>query len=289
MKKTRALGISLITLSSIIRGGLAIVVRLSQGVSAAHLAFFRVLIAAICLYLFAKVARKKEFQIQRVEEKRLQLLLFGFLHAAAIVFYFITIQLVDIATAVLLLNTSAFWMALFSWTWLKDKVKGGTIVSLALSALGLVLILFPGGIHASGEPIGYLVGILSGITAALVFITSGRFIRQTFNGISKSFYQNLISIPLLFPFLLSGNPVLTLRNVVIFIILGVFFTALTFVLVYTGQMMLPEEDQQKLGIFQSITIVVSTILAFLFFGEVPSTITVVGGLLITVSLGIAAL
>lgn len=157
---------------------------------------------------------------------------------------------------------------------IKERTKGALQVILGASFFGLVPILVR--FAQSINSLGYLFGIGAGFFASLNFLIPKKYFKG-YDIFSLIFYQNLWMLPLLSIFIFLYPPSFTLKNLGIFASLGLFCTALAFFLVYSG---LRKTHGQYMGILQTTEVLIPIILGVIIFSEIPSFITLLGGILL---------
>jgi len=259
--------------ASLLFGLMPIVVRFGKDLGTYNLPFFRVLVAAISVFIFILVSKKLSLIPFKYEKKKM--LLFGALHGFTILGYFLAIQYLTIASAVLLLYSSSIWIVVFSHFILKEKITKRTMIALLVSFLGIILIVSPQNFFIKESLIGSLGGLGAGIGMGLVYTLSKTF--KKYDKVSLTFWQNLIAIPFVLPLIFVDLPKFSPINLGIIIILGSVFTAIPFILIFRG---FGKVNAQKGSIVIMLDIVFSIIFAWIIFRETPTVLAIIGGILI---------
>lgn len=257
-----------ITAAAVLVGLIPIIVKVST-LDFYTLALGRVFFAALSLLVGATLSRwvkSEEITLCSFRENWLHLSLFGIFHALAIIFYFITIKLTTAAVAALLLYLGTVYLVPLSRIFLKEPIERKTLLSLAPSFSGLLLILNPG--QWGSNWWGYLAGIFTGLSVALIFLL-GKIITEKCKGFSMAFYQNvialpvvLVALPLVLPLISFSS--LTVANIFWLIFLGVFCTAVAFILLYSGMQKI---RVLKVGILYLLSVFFSVLFAFALLKE----------------------
>jgi drug/metabolite transporter (DMT)-like permease len=272
--KRENIGYLQIVLASLLFGFIPIIVRLGTNIGPYNLSFFRVFVAACSLGLFFLFYHKK---LVPLKYEKAKMLLFGGIHGFIILGYFTSILFLDVASAVLLLYSSAIWIVLFSRWILNEKLTKKTIFALLVAIVGLILVMQPKNFFIIESLIGSLAGLFAGVGFGLVYVLSKTF--KKYDKVSLTFWQNIIALPFLLPLIFIDWPKFTLNDIYLIILLGTFFTVLPFILVFKG---FQKVKASKGGIIVLLDIIFPIIFAFLFFKEAPSTSAIIGGILIIV-------
>ncbi len=261
--------------ASLLFGLMPIIVRFGEDLGAYNLSFFRVLVASICVFFFIMFSRKLKLVPFKYEKKKL--LLFGAIHGFIILGYFLAIQYLTIASAVLLLYSSSIWIVVFSHFILKEKITKITFLALAIAFLGVIFVVSPQNFFIKESIVGSLAGLGAGIGMGLVYTLSKTF--KKYDKVSLTFWQNLIAIPFVLPLIFIDLPKFSNFDMGIILLLGSVFTAVPFILIYKG---FGKIDAQKGSIVIMLDIVFSVIFAWIIFKEIPTALAIVGGVLIMI-------
>lgn len=235
--------------------------------------FFRVLSASLVLAPFVIMERKKR------EDKELKnlplLILSGIFLSLNWLFFFKAIQTTTIAKATLSYYTAPVMVTIFSPLLLKEKLEKKTIVSIMLAFFGVsFIVLFPLSNITSGGYSGILFGLIAAFFYSLVTITAKYL--SGIGPISLAFYQTLVSAVVFAPFVL-GEANLSPGSLVTMAAIGVFHTALTLTLYFYG---IGRVKVQHAGVLSYLDPLSAVVFGMLFLGEVPTSATIAGGVLI---------
>ena len=195
-----------ILIASLLFAFVPIMVRFGENLGPYNLSFFRVLVVVIFLGLFFLSSR---FKLSPFKYEKKKLLFFGVIHGFIILGYFIAIKSLSIASAVLLLYSSAIWIVIFSHFILKEKLTKRTWFALFIAFLGVILVLKPDKFLLSESLIGSFSGLLAGVGFGLVYVLSKTF--KKYDKVSLTFWQNLIALPFLFPLIFIDLPIFTIN------------------------------------------------------------------------------
>lgn len=273
--KSETIGLIEVFVASLLFGFMPILVRFGDNLGPYNLAFFRVVVASICVYLFILFSRK--IKLAPFKHERWKLLFFGALHGFIILGYFFAINYLTVASAVLLLYSSSIWIVVFSHFILKEKITKRTLFALAIAFLGVILVVSPQNFFFKESLIGSLSGLAAGVGMGLVYTLSKTF--KTYDKVSLTFWQNLIAIPFTLPLLFIDLPKFTLGDIGLIFLLGSLFTAVPFILIFKG---FGKINAQKGSIVIMLDIVFSIIFAWIIFKETPTIFALIGGFLILI-------
>lgn len=191
------------------------------------------------------------------------------------VYYSITT--LPLADATVLQYTYPAFTAILALLFLGESVKRSTLICIALSFIGLVVMVRPG---ASGVILGLpplsLMAALTGAFCSAVAYVIVRHLSQTEDSSVIIFYFPLVALPVSL-ILLGHNFVFPGFNQLLFLFLvGVF--------AQVGQIGLTKamalEKAGRVTSYSYVQVVFSAILGIVFFAEVPTVWTIIGGTLI---------
>ena len=258
--------------ASLLFGLIPILVRYGENLGSYNLSFFRVLIASITLYLFFKISNKSKIIPFKYERKKL--FFFGVIHGFIILGYFLAIEYLSIASAVLLIYSSSIWIVVFSYFILKEKITQQTLAALLISFIGVIFVISPTSLFIKESFIGSISGLLAGVGMGLVYTLSKTF--KKYDKISLTYWQNVIAVPFMLPLLFIDIPNFTFFDSLIVLLLGI-LGVIAFVLIYRG---FEKVDAQKGSIIIMLDIVFSIMFAYILFDEMPKILAIFGGTLI---------
>ncbi|BAD85981.1 permease, drug/metabolite transporter (DMT) superfamily [Thermococcus kodakarensis KOD1] len=273
-----------VVVSMLIWGSVGIFGRLS-GLSGLGVAFARVFLGALVLFMVIGLTRMELLRelpmIFRSNWK--PLLGLGTALALNWAFLFTAFNYTTIANAVMVYYIAPILATLMSWRFLGETIDRKTLSLIILAFLGLILIM-------SGQEISFenrdFVGILLAFTAAFFYAmipNLGRFLKEV-DGKILTLSQLGIASFVLLPFVLLqdvGKPV--------------WWTVLVLVLIHTVFALflymegLKEVEVKDAALLSYLDPASAVVYAFLVFGEVPGTRTVIGGVLILLASALDAL
>ena len=248
------------------------------------LAFYRLIFAIPFLGLLSVF---KHYPISMTRREVGLFIGFGFFSLTLFeALYFTSLAYTTVQHAAALLYTAPAFVALLSWLFLKERMTPTKIAAIVLSVLGGFLILGlveneP--LFASRTQIGDLLALGSGITYSTWYIF-GKVLCRNREPTVTSFLGLCIGAVMLFPlaFALEGLRVpQTLTAWELVAVVGIVPTGMAYLLYLTGLKLIDVTVASVFAIMEPIT---SSILAFYFFQEMFSHISLLGFILIISSI-----
>lgn len=193
--------------------------------------------------------------------------------------FFQAVKTSSVALALITFSTFPVFVAFLEPVFFDEKLRAVDIVRAALALAG-VAILSPGFELNDPYTRGILWGIFAALTFALLSLLNRRLVRQH-SGMTLTLYQDFFASVTLLPFVLSSSQSCTVRDLFLLIILGVLCTAVAHSLFIAGLHGISARTASTIACLEPVY---GTFLAIVFFRDVPSPRTILGGLLI---LGVA--
>jgi drug/metabolite transporter (DMT)-like permease len=188
--------------------------------------------------------------------------------------YFVSVLNASVSVAVLLLYTAPVYVTVLSPLLLKENPARKEIMALALSIVGIVIIVDPAKLDFSYS-VGIAAGILSGISYAFEILTS-KYIGQSYTGYTQAFWSFAIAVLILLPVGIVPFGIVS-GNIVYLILLAIFPTIIAVSLYFNGLKKVKASSASILGLIEPVSAV---ILAVLILGERITIPILLGGALI---------
>lgn len=250
--------------------------KLSGDLPSIQKVFFRNLIAAIVSFI-AIIESKEKFHIQKANIPFLFLrMIFGTL---GILGNFYALDHLLLADAAILAKLAPFFVIIFSFLVLKEKLKPYQIVSVLIAFLASLLIIKPvlgTTSHIRSAIIGACGGMMAGAAYTCVRYLSLRGERASIIVFFFSFFSTL----LLLPFFILFFQAMTLTQVLFLLLAslagtgGQFFVTAAYSHAPAGSISLYDYTQ----------IVFSALFGFIAFGEIPDLLSCIGfGIILSVA------
>lgn len=262
-------GIILMLISSVGFSIMTLFVKLAGDLPAIQKTFFRNIISAIIAFGFVLYNRERLFG---KKENQLLLLARSIFGTLGIVFLFYAIDHLVMSDADMLNKMSPFLVIVFSAIFLKERVMPFQIVTIIVAFLGMLFIVKP---SFSVEVVPYLVGFSSAIFAAAAY-TFLRVLGDKEKYYTVVFYFSFFSTVVLLPFLIIFYEPMTSEQLIYMLLAGVFATFGQFGITLAYKYA-PARD---ISIFTYSTVLFTTVLSIVFFGEAPDLLSFVGYIII---------
>ena len=235
--------------------------------SAISIAALRGVIAAITIGIY-----RKSFAFKRNKST----ILAAISLTLTTVLFMVATKLTTAANAILLQYTSLFFIIILNWIFNHQKPKIRDI--LALSGIAIGISLFFVNQLETGNVLGNIVGLLSGLTFAGVFFANKMDEASAFDA---TFMGNLLSM-ILIPFVLF-DPAIQSQQVypwVLITIMGVFQLGFGYIFFSLG---IVNATATQSNITATLEPILNPIWVVLIIGEIPTLFSIVGGLIVLIS------
>lgn len=262
-------GILLMIISSIGFAAMTVFVKLSGELPSIQKTFFRNLISAIIAFFFVMYHKESLFGKRENQVVLLWRSIFGTL---GIIFLFYAIDHLVLSDADMLNKLSPFLVIIFSAIFLKETVQRFQIATIIIAFIGMLFIIKP---SFSVDFMPYLVGVMSAVFAAAAY-TLLRVLGNREKFYTVVFYFSFFSTVVLLPFLIIFYEPMTTQQLIYLLLAGVFATVGQFGITLAYKYA-PARD---ISIFSYSTVLFTTIMSFMIFGQGPDIYSIIGYIII---------
>ncbi|MBI2079983.1 EamA family transporter [Candidatus Micrarchaeota archaeon] len=259
---------------SILAGIVGVFVKLTQGLDANSIVFFRAAFAVVFIFLIILFQRRiKELTIV----DPVKTLFVGIFQGLSIFLYFTALLQTSVSNAVFLLYTAPIFSIILTKLFLKEQIEKETLIGMFITLIGILLILDPRTFSSnSNETIGNLLALGAGFFYSAMTITA-KPLMQKAPAHYVTFWQYLI-ITLIFLFFLKIDSISAVYDNLFYLgIIGVICTGIPFILFMEG---IRKIKAQKVLVVTALEPLAGTILALFLLKEIPSLFTIIGAALI---------
>ncbi|MGV8983490.1 DMT family transporter [Clostridium sp.] len=217
---------------------------------------------------------KKDIKL-KVKKDYLYLAIMGLILAIHWSAFFKSIQVSTVAIGLLIFSTFPVFVTFLEPYFFKERIKLKDIVIAIITLMGVALVV-PKFKLGNNLTEGVLWGILSSFTYAVLSMLNRKYVKE-YSSVVIAFYEQFVATLVLIPFLFLIKPVFKPRDIILLVLLGVVFTAISHTLFING---LKNVKTQTAGIISSLEPVYGIIFALLIIGEVPTIREILGGIII---------
>ncbi len=270
--KNKQLAILLMLLSSLNFSIMQTAVKLAENIPVIEKVLFRNFISLIIMFFIIK---KNNFSYFGKKENQKYLIgrsVFGFLGVVA--FFYATNNLI-LSDAAILNKLSPFFVTIFAFFLLKEKLSKVQVPALIIAFIGACLVIKP---QFTFEAIPAFSGLLSAILAGAAY-TLVRYLGDKEEASTIVFYFSFVSVVCSIPFVITTFVMPTFYEFILLLGIGIFAATGQITLTYAYKY----APASEISIFSYSNIIFSSILGYLVFSEISDYLSIIGGLLIIVS------
>jgi len=238
----------------------------------------RVFFATLALGIYLSITKKWPPRVMR--EQWLQIGGCGVLLAIHWFAFFQSIQVSSVAVGLLAFATAPVFAAMLEPFWFREAFSWRSLLAAVLSVLGIGLIV-PQWTLGNTTVQGLLWGVGAGGSFALLSLLN-RGLRKHHDSALLAFWQDAIAVVVLLPSFLWFPLQLTLPDIALLVLLGVFCTALAHALFIHALFAIPARSATLVS---NLEPVYGILLAAAFLSEYPGWRTLTGGAIVLATVG----
>ena len=248
----------------------ALLVRLADA-DASIIAFYRGFFMGIIMLCVWLIKGEKEV-IPKAKKELFMILLIALISGVGTSLFVFSVKYTVAANTVVFLATSSFFGALFSYWILKEKIRKETAFAIAVSFFGVVIIFgnsFSIGGNLLGDFLGILLAVFMGLQLTLL---------RKFTHFSHYFIISVSGFFLMFIMYFIADDVfdITFKSLFWLFLMGLMQVVAMF-LIYGSTKFI---SSAEIGVFSTIETTFAPIWLWLFIGEIPPSLTFVGGVFV---------
>lgn len=233
----------------------------------------RVFFSSIFLFLMSK-GRKLDMRLTSKKDYFLAVTA-GAVLAVHWTTFLQSIQMSTVAVGTLTFSTFPLFLTFLEPYFFHEKLKLRNIVCAVIMLIGVVFIV-PEFELGNQMTQGVIMGMIGSLSYAVLSLFN-RQLSVQYSGSTVAFYEQGSAAVLLFPVFIYMHPVITGRDWLGLVVLGIVFTAMAHTM-YIGS--LKNIRAQTAGIISGLESVYGIAAAFLFLREIPSMKELIGGVII---------
>lgn len=272
--KDKSKGIFFIVLASFSFSIMNTIVKLVTDIPSMEKALFRNGISLIIAFFVLAIQKNKEKGHYVPLKKNRTLLLFrGIFGTFGMIFMYYSIDRINIADATMLSKLAPFFVIIFSAIFLKEKINKVQIFAICLAFLGALFVIKP---SFSVEIFPYIIGFFSGVFAGLAYTLVRALGNRGERGPVIVFYFSLISTIILIPLVYQVYVPINNNNMILLLFSGFAGAGGQFSITKAYSL----APSKEISIYDYSQIIFASIWSYLFFEQLPDTLSIIGYVII---------
>ncbi len=201
-------------------------------------------------------------------------------YATMVIGFTVANKLTTAANAVVLQFTAPVWIALLSAWILRERIRWFDWIAIVFVLSGMVLFFIDD--MGGGSTIGNIVAIVSGV--ALAGNTICLRLQKDGSPVENTLLGHIVTVIVCLPFIFKAN--LNLQNAIFILILGVFQLGIAYIFYALSMKHLTALESILIMFLEPI---LNPIWVIIFYGEKPSVFSLIGGVIVLITLGIRSI
>ena len=262
-----------IATAAVMYGLIGIFVKLTTQMPLGSIIFYRLLFGLFAIAIFIACCRR--LSELRLGQKKQYILLLGLMQAGTMLSYFFSLKHTSVSIAVLLLYTAPVYVTLLSPFLLKEYINRRSIFALAISIIGVILVIRPGTLFQDVDHT-YLIGLAAGLVSGLFYggmTLTSRYLKDFYTGTAQGAWALLITLLIFSPYSAAITPKVLLDNLAVLVLFGFISTAMALVLYLSGLMQVRAQNASIVALLEPA---IAVVFAYLILSE-PVTVSMVAG------------
>lgn len=235
--------------------------------------FGRVVFSSIFLFIII-IFLKKDIKLKE-KKHYIYFIIMGIILAVHWSTFFKSIQVSTVAVGLITFSSFPVFVTFLEPFFFKERIKPMDILMAFITFFGVYLVV-PKFQLSSNTTQGILYGIASGFTYAVLSVINKKYVKE-YSGIIIAFYEQFIAALVLMPLLFIQKPLFQLKDVMLLILLGTVFTAISHTIFITS---LKNIKAQTASIISCLEPVYGILFAAILLKEIPTLREIAGGIII---------
>lgn len=233
----------------------------------------RVIFSSLSLFFLLKAKRARV----RLDKRRDYILMItaGIVLAVHWTTFMQSIQTSTVAVGTLTFSTFPLFVTFLEPVLFHERLKSSSVVSAVVMLAGVLLIVPE--FHLGNTMTQGVIWGMAGSLSYAVLSLMNRMFMEKYTSSLTAFYEQATAAVVLLPSLFLLKPVVSGKDILVLVLLGVVFTAFAHTMYIEG---LKHVKVQTAGIISGLESVYGIIAAFLFLGEKPGIKELAGGVII---------
>lgn len=186
------------------------------------------------------------------------------------------LQYLLVPNATILQDLSIFFVIIFSYVFLGEKVKFWQVLLVVLAFIGAFFVVNP---HSAKFALVPALAAIAGAAMNGGDSVTMRYLGDKCDPVTLVFFYNFLSSVILLPFMIYFYKPLPLHTVIYLILAGLCYIVVEFTIILAYKYA-PARD---IAVFRYTDVIFSAILGFLVFGKLPSMTNIIGYVCILVA------
>ena len=260
-------GIMFIIISALCFAAMNLFVKLSGDLPAIQKSFFRNFIAAF----IALAILKKSGVGFHIEKKNVPLLLLrAILGTIGIIANFYAVDHLLLSDASIIQKLAPFFVIIFSFLLLKEKVSKQQILSIIIAFIGMLFVVKPS--FANSELFASLIAMIGAMSAGMAYTLVRMLSQRGVKGPQIVFYFSLFSCLSVIPYLIFNFQPMTFQQIAYLLLAGIAAAGGQFAVTAAYS----HSAGRDISIYDYSQVIFAALLGFIAFGQIPDYLSIIG-------------
>ncbi|MBS5112424.1 MAG: DMT family transporter [Coprobacillus cateniformis] len=260
-------GIMFIVISALCFAVMNLFVKLSGDLPAIQKSFFRNFIAAF----IALAILKKSGVGFHIEKKNVPLLLLrAILGTIGIIANFYAVDHLLLSDASIIQKLAPFFVIIFSFLLLKEKVSKQQILSIIIAFIGMLFVVKPS--FANSELFASLIAMIGAMSAGMAYTLVRMLSQRGVKGPQIVFYFSLFSCLSVVPYLIFNFQPMTFQQIAYLLLAGIAAAGGQFAVTAAYS----HSAGRDISIYDYSQVIFAALLGFIAFGQIPDYLSIIG-------------